>query len=78
MSNVLLDKLRLIEQKHPDETILFLFDSLDQLNKYDHNLEWLITSIESNNAKIIYSALINYNKKVDKLHMKINNKSNYY
>jgi hypothetical protein len=40
MSKVLKDTLTLIKKKRPDHTIIFFFDSIDQLNKRDYSLEW--------------------------------------
>jgi hypothetical protein len=40
MSKVLKDTLKLIKKKRPDHTIIFFFDSIDQLNKRDYSLEW--------------------------------------
>jgi hypothetical protein len=50
MSNVLIEKLKMIKKNHPDQTIIFFFDSID------YSLEWMIKEFPSN-SKFVFTTL---------------------
>ena len=56
--DILLKMLNEIQIKQPDEKIVFFLDSIDQLNKADFNLEWMLTKYPSN-VKFVYTTLTN-------------------
>ena len=66
MSKVLIEKLKILKKKRPDQTIIFFFDSIDQLNKRDFSLEWIIKEFPSN-SKFVFSTLNNYGSIIENL-----------
>ena len=55
MSNILIEKLKIIKKSRPDHTIIFFFDSIDQLNKCDYSLEWYYEEKMTNQFKYFIS-----------------------
>lgn len=59
LSTFLIERLHVITSTNPNDMIIILLDSLDQLQVSDYKLDWFITSCPKN-VKIVYSTLTNH------------------
>ena len=76
MSKVLRSFLNLMLQKYPNENLLIFLDSIDQLNPYDYNLEWILKKYPAN-IKFVFSTLTNHGDILKNFKFIVKNEANF-
>ena len=76
LKEVFIDQLVNICLKEPRRKIVFLLDSIDQLNTMDYDLDWVLSMLPDN-IKMIYSTITNHGNILktfkDSLHLREDN-----
>jgi hypothetical protein len=67
----LVKKINFFTEEYPNRKIVILLDSIDQLSKQDHDLQWMFYELPKN-VKIIYSVINEYERIFAKLKNKLN------
>ena len=76
MSKVLRTYLNQLQQKYPNEKLFVFLDSIDQLNKNDYNLEWVLKRYPSN-IKFIFSTLSDHGDILKNFKFIVKSEENY-